>query len=205
MKQQLKTGGNTRNGYKKNDYGNNLELYDVKDYESSYKISKEGVVVSFLIPNKPRILRQNNMRGGYKRVVLCKDGMKKQWAVHRLVAFQFIDNPNNKPCVNHKNGNPSDNRVENLEWCTISENAIHSFRVLGNINPLKGKFGKDHPTYGKGILIKPKRRVKCDNFDMEFDSLSEAARALGVCHSHISLVCLGKANFAQGLSFRYIV
>jgi hypothetical protein len=200
---KLSKGGNNRKGYIKNEYNHNLELYEVNGYESEYKISKEGVVVSFLIPNKPRILRQNNIRG-YKRVVLCKGGIKKQWMVHRLVALQFIPNTENKPQINHIDGNPSNNKVDNLEWCTISENAIHAFRVLGKVNPLKGRFGKLHPTYGKGVLIRPKSRVKCDNFDMEFESISEASRALGIHASHISLVCLGKANFAHGLSFRYL-
>lgn len=183
---------------------NNETWYPVKGYEGFYEITKTGVVKSLHYKIDGKILKPNNMRGGYKRVVLCNGTTQKQWAVHRLVALQFISNTYNKTCVNHKNGNPSDNRVENLEWCTISENAIHSFRILGNVNPLKGKFGKDHPTYGKGILVHPKRRVRCDNFDMDFDSLTEAARTLGVCYSHISLVCRGKASHAKGLSFRYL-
>jgi hypothetical protein len=64
---------------------------------------------------------------GYRTVGINK----KMYSVHRLVAKQFIPNPDNKPFVNHKNGIKSDNRVENLEWVTRSENLIHSYRKLG--------------------------------------------------------------------------
>lgn len=168
-----------------------------------YEVSNIGRVKSFQHTPIGRLLKPNDVKG-YHRVVICDGVNQAQRMIHQLVAKAFIPNPENKPHINHKNGIRNDNSVQNLEWCTISENAIHSFRVLGHINPLKGRFGKDHPTYGKGVLIRPKRRVKCDNFDISFDSMGEAARELGVSHSHISLVCRGKALSAQGLSFRYI-
>lgn len=62
----------------------------------------------------------------YKKVSLYKNGVVNYFMIHRLVASEFIENKNNKPCVNHKNGNKFDNRVENLEWCTHSENSIHA-------------------------------------------------------------------------------
>jgi hypothetical protein len=66
---------------------------------------------------------------GYKQVKLCVDYSKKSFLVHRLVAEAFIPNIDDKPVINHKNGVKTDNRVENLEWCTISENTIHATRT----------------------------------------------------------------------------
>ena len=75
-----------------------------------------------------------NKKGAYERVTLCKNNSPVRFQVHRLVAQYFIPNPHNKRCVNHKDGNPSNNHVTNLEWCTHSENERHSYDVLGKIN-----------------------------------------------------------------------
>lgn len=176
--------------------------HKIKGYEDFYEITDTGLIKGLHHKFKNRILKPIVVKRGYIRAVLCNNIGKKQWQVHRLVALQFIPNPDNKPCVNHKNGITSDNRVENLEWCTISENAIHSFRVLGNVNPLKGKFGKDHPTYGKAVFIHPQRKVKCDTLGLCFDSISDAQKALNV--NNVSAVCRGEFKHAKGLSFRYI-
>jgi hypothetical protein len=57
---------------------------------------------------------------GYKKVMLCDKLTKKAYLIHRIVALTYLDNIDNKPCVNHKNGIKSDNRLENLEWCNYS-------------------------------------------------------------------------------------
>ncbi len=71
---------------------------------------------------------QGTIQNGYKKINLCHDNVVKQWMTHRLVALTFIPNPNNYPCVNHKNGIKNDNRVENLEWCTHSQNTKHAVK-----------------------------------------------------------------------------
>lgn len=65
----------------------------------------------------------------YLKISIRMNGKSKNLSVHRLVAKAFIPNPLEKPCVNHLNGNKSDNRVENLEWCTYSENHIHAYKL----------------------------------------------------------------------------
>lgn len=68
-------------------------------------------------------------RCGYHWVVFSENGRTKSYMVHRLIAQTFIPNPENLPCINHKDGNKQNNAVDNLEWCTKSENTKHSYRV----------------------------------------------------------------------------
>jgi|SRR6187401_882716 len=93
-------------------------------------IREDGTVISNRHMNKRRILvkRFNN---GYEQVKIYYPIKKhKNLLVHRLLGKAFIPNPENKPCINHKNGIRNDNRPENLEWCTYKENNHHSITVL---------------------------------------------------------------------------
>ena len=83
-------------------------------YENLYKINNYGEVLS-LRSNK--ILKPNNNGIGYFIIQLCKNGKRKNYLIHRLVAEHFLDNPNNLPEVNHKDEDISNNFVDNLEWC----------------------------------------------------------------------------------------
>jgi DNA-binding XRE family transcriptional regulator len=106
---------------------------NVVGYEGIYKISSLGRVRSFYHnKNDGCLLKLRRGRAGYLRVWLCLDGKKKPESVHRLVAKAFLG-PAPSPCheVNHKNGDKTDNRVENLEWVTSSQNKEHARDVLG--------------------------------------------------------------------------
>lgn len=90
-----------------------------------YKITKEGKVISLKNKKETEILGEID-RDGYRRVIIYKNGKRKKFFVHRLVAMQYIPNPENKPQVNHKDGNKLNNSVENLEWVTNKENIRHA-------------------------------------------------------------------------------
>ncbi len=117
-----------------------MELWkDVVGYEGYYQVStlgrvrsldraldKPNILTGSTTVRKGKMLRQKILQG-YLYVNLCVHDQRHHYRVHRLVAEAFIPNPDNKPQINHKNGNKLDNRVYNLEWATASENGLHSY------------------------------------------------------------------------------
>lgn len=180
----------------------------VLNYEGCYEVSDLGRIKSLdrkvstgikhnnkrLI--KGRVLKQNLKRDGYLSVDLSKEGKVKTIPVHKAVAITFIPNPNNKPCVNHKNGNKQDNRVINLEWCTYKENSQHAVNTG---------------------LIKPfKKQIMCVEENKIFDSSVEAAKWLNktkynhtksikTLSKNIRRVCTGQRKSCSGYKWKDLV
>lgn len=181
--------------------------YDIKGYEGLYQINYKGVIKSIgkWYGGKDFKFLKIGKCLGYDRICLCKNNIKKHFSIHRLIALHFIPNDENKPFINHKNGIRNDNKLENLEWCTHSENMQHASKVLGHKGSFLGKFGKDAPGFGISRLANlPIRKVKCDTLDIEFPSITQACRALGLSSGNISQICKGIRKHTQGLSFRYL-
>lgn len=93
-----------------------------------YKVTQCGKIISYKGKN-PRELKQATKRKGYKFVTLSIKGKKVYKMVHRLVAETYIPNPQNKPFVNHIDGNTANNHYTNLEWTTNQENIQHAFSI----------------------------------------------------------------------------
>lgn len=132
-----------------------------KTYKS-YIVYSDGKIFS-LARNK--FLKPYISSNGYERVRICYDGKFESWTVHRLVATMFLDKSEGQNQVNHKNGIKTDNRVENLEWCTISENQKHSWK-MGLIKSAHAKVVLDTQT---GVF---------------YESASELSRLLNISTSY---------------------
>jgi len=102
-----------------------------------YKISNRGRISKTIGAGRVIIKKLSTKREGYAGVALWNGKKNTTFLVHRLVAKAFIPNPNNLPIVNHKDGNKLNNNIENLEWCTSKENAVHY--INNNINKIKGE------------------------------------------------------------------
>lgn len=97
----------------------------IEGYFGRYEISNFGNVKSVYNNGKTKILKPRINFKGYARVSLSSNYKRKEFCVHRLVGMAFIENKENKPQINHKNGIKLDNRLNNLEWVTAKENCIH--------------------------------------------------------------------------------
>lgn len=164
-----------------------MELWrDIPNYEGLYQVSNYGQVKS-LKQRKEKLLKQAKEKNGYYSVSLNKDGNSETNTIHRLVAKAFIENPNNYPCVNHKDGNKGNNCVDNLEWVNHSKNMKHAYKTRLTQGPIK----------------------RVNQYDLEgnyiktWKSITEARQELNIGF-HISDVCNGKRNHAGGYIWRYV-
>ena len=164
---------------------------DIKGFEGKYQASNTSKIRSLSYMGHKGIvkeLKQTKRKDGYLQVQLYK----KKCSVHRILAETFIDNPDNKSYINHRNGIKTDNRLENLEWCTASENVQHAY----DTGIHKKLFGKEHHN-----------SKKINQYDLEgnfirtWDSVSEARKKLKA--NHISECCKGKRNKTGGYIWRY--
>jgi hypothetical protein len=148
----------------------------------NYSVSTEGEVKN----NKTgRVLKPFYDSNGYKLVALYRPNERKVKSVHILVAEAFVPNPENKPEVNHKDGNKKNCHKSNLEWCTHSENMLHSRQVLGN----------EHK--------REKHQIECVETGAIYPTAIAAARAVGSSSIAIRKCLYGWTKTAAGLHWRY--
>lgn len=169
----------------------NIEIFkDIPGCEGYYQVSNKGNVKSLsrYVKSKPgqrdyktpsRILKTNIDKRGYHRVELNVNGNSKKHLVHRLVAKTFIPNPENKPNIDHINTNTSDNRVENLRWCTQKENIHNPISFKRNRESLNRNLKKRNETLKLRIKLgmhKQARKVICINTGEVFDCINDAIK-----------------------------
>lgn len=177
---------------------------DIKDYEGLYQVSNLGRVKSLrkevnfycglYMEIKKRVYRERiislkKSNKGYLNITLYKNGIEKHFNVHRLVAETFLTNINNLPAVNHIDGNKENNKVDNLEWCTYSENMKHAVRTG---------------------LFKPKKKAvkqydKDGNFIKKWDTIKDflVENNMDLRSSGITSCCRGKRKTAYGYIWKY--
>jgi hypothetical protein len=161
---------------------------DIKNYEGLYQVSNLGNIKNILTK---QILGKFGKR--YYETYLYKNGKRKCFKIHRLVAQAFIPNLNNKSEVNHIDGNRYNNTVSNLEWVTRQENMNHA---------------SQHKLLScKESIEKTRKDIEAINIIsgeiIQFKSLSEAGRVLGINVSNICACCKGRVKSLKSYRFRY--
>lgn len=162
----------------------NGEKIIVDGKETNYSVSKSGKVRN----DETQTLLSLSLQQGYCHVTLAIDKKGRRFRVHRLVATAFIPNPDNKPYVNHIDGNRSNNNVENLEWCTPSENTQHAIRT-GLRKKTRARPIIQYSLSGEEMLT--------------FNSATEAARELNLQQSKITACCQRERLSTGDFQWRY--
>ena len=149
-----------------------------------YEVSNLGKVRNI---KSGRVLKTSLNNNGYLRLFLCKNNKRKHLYLHRIIATAFIDNPEEKPQVNHIDENKLNNDLSNLEWCTVRENLIHGTRTKRAAEKC----------FKKVIQLDLN-----DNVLNEFESMRQAEQKTGVLVKNISSCCNGKRKSAGGYKWR---
>ena len=152
---------------------------DIKGYEGKYQISSYGQIKSLNYNNtgNEKLLVPILTTGGYLKVVLCKNGKPKPFYIHRLVAINFIPNPDGLPEINHKDEDKVNNNAENLERCTGKYNCNYGTRL---------------ERHGKAMC----KKIICLTTGEEFNSIKEASNIYNIEKTNISACCRGKVKSA---------
>lgn len=157
----------------------------LKNMNGLYQVSNTGKIKSL---KYKKILKPSFDKNGYASLNLCKNGKISHRTIHRLVAETFITNTNNYPCVNHKDENPKNNNVENLEWCTYKYNM---------------NYGTGFERRSKNNKIPINQYDKSNNFIKRWSSAIDIQNEIGINQGSIIACCRNKLKTAGGYVWKY--
>lgn len=162
---------------------------DVEGFEGLYQVSSLGRVKRLKGKHckQDRILSQSTLRG-YRHLTLKNDSKQRTVQVHRLVAETFIPNPDNLPTINHRDENPSNNCVENLEWCTQKYNC---------------NYGNRNSKIGEKSIKRPIMQLFADGTIKVWESAREAGR-YGYDHNSVYRCCAGIRKTYKQCKWQYV-
>ena len=165
-----------------------IELKENKNYE----INENGFIRR---KGTKKILRGGKSTNGYYTVSLCENGKQKSYYIHRLIANNFLKNKNNYKEINHKDGNKYNNCIDNLEWCSRSDNIKHAYKnelipkKYGIDNKLSKKIKQTNLITGNVIL---------------WNSMMDAKRKMGYSTGSICMACKGELKTAYKSKWEYV-
>ena len=137
------------------DVNNDEEEFKRIEGYDNYLVSNYGNVKN----NKTNRIIKQNTHNGYRRICLCKKGKQKSFFIHRLVAKAFLENPDEKPMIDHIDNNPANNNVKNLRWCSQKDNLANQGKRINNKSGFKGVcFNKPLNKYQASININGKKK-----------------------------------------------
>lgn len=158
---------------------------EIEGFEG-YQISSFGNLKSKKLNKKEKILKHRIDKYGYNKFSIWKNNKQYYFLAHRLVAIAFIENKENKKQINHINGIKNDNRIENLEWNSRSENMLHSYEIL--------KRNKKH-----------REVIRYNNIEKKtYNSIKEAATDNNVTRPSISQCLSGRSKKCNGYKWKYL-
>jgi len=184
--------------------GETWSSFNIEGFGEGYMASTEGRIKRLrreIVRNngmwvfEEAVMKTSNLKGYRACELIMPDINKKssrKFMVHRIIATAFLPNPENKPCVNHINGIKSDNRKENLEWCTNSENIWHAWNVTKKMKP----------------NLKDEKRIiqiaKDGQVIKTWDSATKAALGLNLSQGNISSVARGERAYCGNFKWKYV-
>ena len=187
---------------------------DIKDFEGMYQVSNLGRVRSIDRFDSMGRLHKGDIKAisdngkGYKVVRMYKDNKSKFGYIHRLVATAFIENPDNKPEVHHIDSDRSNNKLENLQWVTSKENNNFPERIKSmkkNPNWIKNSKSAMAKAREKAMVVNSYRtKFTRGGVSLEFSSLAEGARQLGLDKGGCTRVANGKQKHTHGYKIEYV-